>query len=49
VEPAGHCDPLPADLVPRQRFTGENIRAGLPKPGRFGLHDLRCCHTRGGS
>jgi nucleoside-diphosphate-sugar epimerase len=43
VEPASVCDPLPADLSPRRRFTGDQIRDGLPDPGPFGLHDLRCC------
>jgi uncharacterized protein YbjT (DUF2867 family) len=42
VEPAPFADQLPADLVPRRRFTDEQIRAGLPEPGRFGLADLRC-------
>ena len=43
VEPATPCDPLPADLVPVRRFTPDQIRSGLPDPGPFGLHDLRCC------
>jgi uncharacterized protein YbjT (DUF2867 family) len=43
VEPATECDPLPADLLPVRRFTPEQIRGGLPEPGPFGLHDLRCC------
>jgi NADH dehydrogenase len=42
VEPAPPCDSLPADLMPRRRFTEEQIRAGLPEPGGFGLRDLRC-------
>lgn len=42
VEPAPFADELTADLVPRRRFTDEQIRAGLPVPGRFGLADLRC-------
>ena len=33
-------DDLPEDLVPRQRFTADTIRRGLPVPGRFGLRDL---------
>lgn len=37
------CDPLPLDLSPGRCFTGEQIRSGLPKPGRFGLKDLRWC------
>lgn len=36
-------DVLPPDLAPRLLFTGEQIRRGLPEPGRFGLRDLRCC------
>jgi NADH dehydrogenase len=46
VEPAPPCDSLPADLMPRLRFTEEQIRDGLPPPGRFGLRDLRCCATQ---
>lgn len=42
VDPAAPCDPIPADLVPQRRFTEEQIRSGLPEPGRFGLRDLRC-------
>jgi len=37
----GRVDPLPADLVPRTPFGEEQIRSGLPPPGRFGLRDLR--------
>ncbi len=43
IEPAPPCDPLPADLTPRRPFSPEQIRAGLPEPGPFGLRDLRCC------
>lgn len=43
VEPATECAPLPPDLLPVRRFTPEQIRGGLPEPGPFGLHDLRCC------
>jgi uncharacterized protein YbjT (DUF2867 family) len=42
VEAAPFADVLPEDLLPRRRFTDEQIRAGLPAPGRFGLADLRC-------
>jgi nucleoside-diphosphate-sugar epimerase len=45
VEPAPFADELPVDLAPRRRFTEEQIRAGLPAPGRFGLADLRCYRT----
>ena len=43
VEPALPCDPLPLDLVPKRKFTDEQIRKGLPEPGPFTLRDLRCC------
>jgi uncharacterized protein YbjT (DUF2867 family) len=43
VEPATACDALPGDLQPQRRFTPEQISAGLPAPGPFGLRDLRCC------
>lgn len=43
VEPALACDPLPVDLLPRRRFTDDQIRDGLPKPGPFTLQDLKCC------
>jgi hypothetical protein len=37
---------LPNDLMPRRRFTDEQIRAGLPEAGRFTLRDLRCLGVR---
>jgi uncharacterized protein YbjT (DUF2867 family) len=43
VEPATPCDPLPPDLAPTRCFTPDQIRNGLPEPGPFGFHDLRCC------
>jgi uncharacterized protein YbjT (DUF2867 family) len=43
VEPAFPCDSLPPELLPRRKFTDEQIRRGLPEPGAFSLHDLRCC------
>jgi uncharacterized protein YbjT (DUF2867 family) len=43
TEPALPCDPLPYDLLPTRKFTGEQIRKGLPEPGPFTLRDLRCC------
>jgi uncharacterized protein YbjT (DUF2867 family) len=43
AEPALACDPMPAELAPRIRFTPEQIRKGLPKPGPFSWRDLRCC------
>ena len=43
TEAAPPYDELPPDLAPRLRFTEEQIRRGLPAPGRFGLRDLRCC------
>ncbi len=45
VEPAGPCDPLPADLLPKRTFTDDQIRNGLPEPGPFTLRDLRCCRA----
>ncbi len=46
VEPAGKCDPLPADLRPRLSFTAGRIREGLPALRPFGPGDLRCCVSR---
>jgi hypothetical protein len=43
IESALPCDPLPDDLLPRRRFTDEQIAQGLPGAGAFTLHDLRCC------
>jgi len=43
LEPAMPCDPLPDDLVPTRRFTDDQISKGLPAPGSFTFHDLRCC------
>jgi len=43
VEPLPPCPFVPDDLVPRQMFTEEHIRRGLPAPGAFGLSDIRCC------
>lgn len=37
------CDPLPHDLLPKRRFTDDQIVKGLPGPGGFTLRDLRCC------
>jgi NADH dehydrogenase len=42
VEPAPPCPGPPDDLAPRRAFRDEQIRQGLPAPGRFGLKDLRC-------
>lgn len=41
-EPYGQCDPLPSDLTPKIMFTPEQIRRGLPEPGPFTFHDLKC-------
>lgn len=46
TEAAPPASPLPADLMPTSMFTDERIRAGLPEPGSFGVHDLRCCPTQ---
>ena len=43
VDAAPPCDALPPDLLPARSFTAEQIRKGLPDPGRFRLKDLRCC------
>ena len=43
VESVLPCDPLPQDLLPRRKFTDDQIRAGLPEAGGFTLRDLRCC------
>jgi uncharacterized protein YbjT (DUF2867 family) len=43
VEPWGRVDSLPADLQPKTCFTPDVIAQGLPDPGPFTLHDLRCC------
>jgi len=41
--PLSGCPTLPGELAPRIRFTEDQIRKGLPPPGRFGLRDIRCC------
>ena len=43
VESVLPCDPLPPDLLPRRRFTDDQILKGLPVAGGFTLRDLRCC------
>ena len=43
VEPGSPVVPLPYDLMPTRRFTTEQIRSGLPKPGPFCVGDLRWC------
>ena len=42
VAPPFPCDELPSDLMPTRMFTPQQITAGLPQPGPFGLRDLRC-------
>ncbi|PYS78427.1 MAG: nucleoside-diphosphate sugar epimerase, partial [Acidobacteria bacterium] len=37
VEPSLPCNALLVDLLPRRKFTDEQIRSGLPKPGPFTL------------
>ena len=37
---------LPDDLLPKRRFTDEQISRGLPEAGRFTLRDLRCCSSQ---
>ncbi len=46
AESAGPCEPLPTDLAPKTPFSEEQIRRGLPKPGRFGMRDIRCCNKQ---
>ena len=46
AEPALACDSMPPEFAPRIRFTPEQIRKGLPKPGRFSWRDLRYCTRR---
>jgi uncharacterized protein YbjT (DUF2867 family) len=43
VEPLPACASLPGDLMPSTRFTDEQVRQGLPRPGAFSKRDLRCC------
>jgi NADH dehydrogenase len=43
VESVLPCDLLPHDLLPRRRFTDDQILKGLPVAGGFTLRDLRCC------
>jgi NADH dehydrogenase len=40
VEPLPFADQLPKDLLPTHPFSQEQIKAGLPNPGGFGLKDL---------
>jgi len=42
IEPLPAADSLPADLLPTTHFTDDQIRRGVPAPGRFGLKDCRC-------
>jgi uncharacterized protein YbjT (DUF2867 family) len=42
LQSATSCDSVPPDLLPVRRFTSGQIRDGLPAPGPFSLHDLRC-------
>jgi uncharacterized protein YbjT (DUF2867 family) len=44
LEAAPFAQTLPPDLMPRRRFTPDQIRRGLPDPGPFGWEDLRCTH-----
>lgn len=43
VEPLPACGALPVDLLPRTRFSDEQIRRGLPEARAFGRKDLRWC------
>jgi len=42
VEPLPRAERLPEDLLPRTRFSEEQIQKGLPAAKRFGMKDLRC-------
>lgn len=44
--PADSVSPLPDDLVPRQCFTDEHIKAHLPEAKAFGFQDFGCCVSR---
>ena len=44
IQPAPYAEPLPGDLLPKRRFTVDQIRLGLPDSGAFRLQDLRCAH-----
>lgn len=46
VEPLPFATEAPEDLLPRTPFSEAAIRAGLPRPGGFGLADLRCRPAR---
>lgn len=41
TKPLPPCSAIPCDLLPQTMFTQEQIRKGLPEPGRFGWKDLR--------
>jgi len=42
VEPLPFADWPPSDLTPKTPFSDDVIARGLPRPGGFGLADLRC-------
>lgn len=44
TEPSLPCEQPPPELAPNMQFSEEQIRRGLPPPGPFTLHDIRCCH-----
>jgi NADH dehydrogenase len=41
AEASQPCEPLPPDLAPAIPFSEEQIRQGLPAPGRFTWRDIR--------
>jgi uncharacterized protein YbjT (DUF2867 family) len=43
------CEALPPDLAPVIPFSEEQIRQGLPAPGRFTLRDIRWCRGKSGA
>jgi len=44
AEPWPPCELPTPELAPKISFHQEQIRKGLPPPGRFRSHDLRGCH-----
>lgn len=44
AEPCPPCELPPRELASRISFSEEQISAGLPPAGPFGLHDIRCCY-----
>jgi nucleoside-diphosphate-sugar epimerase len=47
AEASPPCEPLQPDLAPAIPFSEEQIRQGLPAPGRFTSSDIRWCRRNG--